>query len=202
MGPSGRFTHVFGFGCCWDRLYTGYVLRVELPVQRRLCPIFVRDVGSPDIHECFRGLTGSQRTPGIWGVTKSMGGNDAVWVIVDRFKKLAHLLPIQTIFTLDKLASLYVKEIVKLHGVPVSIVSDRDTRFTSKFSKSLQNSLGTQLNFSTAFHPHKDGQSECKTRENSNFLKNGKMVISVKIRNFSRSRMTKRTSPLESSREI
>ena len=48
---------------------TCYVLRVELPVQRRLCPIFVRDVGSPDIHECFRGLTGSQRTPGIWGVT-------------------------------------------------------------------------------------------------------------------------------------
>ena len=48
---------------------TGYVLRVELPVQRRLCTIFVRDVGSPDIHECFRGLTGSQRTPGIWGVT-------------------------------------------------------------------------------------------------------------------------------------
>ena len=48
---------------------TGYVLRVKLPVQRRLCPIFVRDVGSPDIHECFRGLTGSQRTPGIWGVT-------------------------------------------------------------------------------------------------------------------------------------
>ena len=48
---------------------TGYVLRVELLVQRRLCPIFVRDVGSPDIHECFRGLTGSQRTPGIWGIT-------------------------------------------------------------------------------------------------------------------------------------
>ena len=47
---------------------TGYVLRVELPIQRRLCPINVRDVGSPDIHECFRGLTGSQRTPGIWGV--------------------------------------------------------------------------------------------------------------------------------------
>ena len=48
---------------------TGYVLRVELPVQRRLYPIFVRDVGSPDIYECFHGLTGSQRTPGIWGVT-------------------------------------------------------------------------------------------------------------------------------------
>ena len=48
---------------------TNYVLRVDLPVQRRLCSIFVRDVGSPDIHECFCGLTGSQRTPGIWGVT-------------------------------------------------------------------------------------------------------------------------------------
>ena len=48
---------------------TGYVLRVELPVQRRLCLIFVRDVGSPDIHECFYGLTGSQRTPGICGFT-------------------------------------------------------------------------------------------------------------------------------------
>ena len=46
-----------------------YVLRVELPVQRRLCPIFMRDVESPDIHECFSGLTGSQRNPGIWGVT-------------------------------------------------------------------------------------------------------------------------------------
>ena len=54
---------------CWDRLYTGYVLRVELPVQMKLCPIFVRDVGSPDIHECSHRLMGSQRTPEIWGVT-------------------------------------------------------------------------------------------------------------------------------------
>ena len=53
---------------------TGYVLRVELPVQRRLCSIFVRDVGSPDIHECFHGLTGSQRTIGIWGVTFMLYG--------------------------------------------------------------------------------------------------------------------------------
>ena len=68
MGPSGRITHVIG--------YIGYIalfgtsicrffIWVELPVQRRLCPIFVRNVGSPDIHECFRGLMGSQRTPGF-----------------------------------------------------------------------------------------------------------------------------------------
>ena len=52
---------------------TGYVLKVELPVQRRLYAIFVRDVGSPDIHECFCGFTGSQRTLGIWGVTGTLG---------------------------------------------------------------------------------------------------------------------------------
>ena len=83
-----------------------------------------------------------------------------MWVIVDRLKKSAHFLPIRNTFTLDKLASLFVKEIVRLHEVPVSIVSYRDTRFTSMFWKSLQNALGTQLNFSTMFYPQTDGQSE------------------------------------------
>ena len=88
----------------------------------------------------------------VSGLPKSLGGNDAVWVIVDRLTKLAHFLPILSTFTLDKLTSLYVKEIVRLHGAPVSIVSNRDTRFTSKFWKSQQNALGSQLNFSIAFH--------------------------------------------------
>ena len=61
---------------------------------------------------------------------------------------------------MDKLGSSYVAEIVRLHGVPVSIVSDRDSRFTSKFWTSLQNALGIKLNFSTTFHPHTDGQPE------------------------------------------
>ena len=72
MGPSGRITHVIGYIGYIALFGTGicrFCIWVELPVQRRLCPIFVRNVGSPDIHECFRGLTGSQRTPGIWGVT-------------------------------------------------------------------------------------------------------------------------------------
>ena len=58
----------------------------------------------------------------VSGLPKSLGGNDAMWVIVDKFIKLAPFLPIRTTFTLDKLASLYVKEIVRLHRVPVSIV--------------------------------------------------------------------------------
>ena len=96
----------------------------------------------------------------VSGLPKPLGGNDAVWVIVDRLTKSTNFLPIQTTFTLDKLGSLYVKEIVRPHGVPVSIVSNRDTHFTSKFWRSLQNALGTQLNFSAMFHPQTNGQSE------------------------------------------
>ena len=96
----------------------------------------------------------------VLGLPKSSRGNDVMWVIIDRLMKSTNFLPIRTTFTLDKLASLYVKEVVRLHGISMSIVLDRDTRFTSKFWRSLKNALGTQQNFSTAFHSHADGQSE------------------------------------------
>ena len=86
--------------------------------------------------------------------------HDAIWVIVDRLTKSALFLSVNVEDSLEKLAQLYVDEIVRLHGVPVSIVSDRDPRFTSRFWPSLQTSLGTCLHFSTSFHPQKDGQLE------------------------------------------
>ncbi|KAJ4957546.1 hypothetical protein NE237_024657 [Protea cynaroides] len=85
---------------------------------------------------------------------------DAVWVIVDRLTKTARFIPIRPQYTLERLAKLYVDNIVRLHGVPESIVSDRDPRFTSKFWEGLQKVMGTTLKFSTAFHPQTDGQSE------------------------------------------
>ncbi|KAJ4978703.1 hypothetical protein NE237_009483 [Protea cynaroides] len=85
---------------------------------------------------------------------------DAVWVIVDRLTKTARFIPIRPQYTLERLAKLYVDNIVRLHGVPESIVSDRDPRFTSKFWKRLQKAMGTTLKFNTAFHPQTDGQSE------------------------------------------
>ena len=94
------------------------------------------------------------------GLPKTPKGNDAVWVIVDRMTKSAHFLPIRWGCTLEQLAEKYIAEIIRLHGIPVSIVSDRDPRFTSRFWESLQKALGTKLHFSTAFHPQTDGQSE------------------------------------------
>ena len=66
----------------------------------------------------------------------------------------------RTDYSLDKLAELYIGEIVRLHGVPISIVSDRDPRLTSRFWKRWQEALGTRLSFSTAFHPQTNGQSK------------------------------------------
>ncbi|RVX04475.1 Transposon Ty3-G Gag-Pol polyprotein [Vitis vinifera] len=81
----------------------------------------------------------------VIGLPRTLGGNNAIWVIVDRSTKSAHFLPMKVNFSLDRLASLYVKEIVRMHGVPVSIVSNKDPRFTSRFWHSLQKALGTKL---------------------------------------------------------
>lgn len=79
---------------------------------------------------------------------------------MDRLTKSAHFLPVRMTFTMNQFAQLYVNEIVRLHGVPVSILSNRDSRFTSNFWKSLHRAMGTKLKFSTAFHPQADGQYE------------------------------------------
>ncbi|KAG8492403.1 hypothetical protein CXB51_009696 [Gossypium anomalum] len=96
----------------------------------------------------------------VTGLPLTPKKKDAVWVVVDRLTKSAHFIPVRTDYSLDKLAELYIAKIVRLHGVPMSIISDRDPRFTSRFWKKLQEALGTKLNFSTAFHPQTDGQSE------------------------------------------
>ena len=83
--------------------------------------------------------------------------HDAVWVIVERLTKSAHFLAMRMAFTLERFFRLYIREIVRLHGVPVSRVSDRDPRFMTHFWKSFQKAMGTRLTMSTAFHPQTDG---------------------------------------------
>ncbi|KAL0534799.1 hypothetical protein IC582_029093 [Cucumis melo] len=96
----------------------------------------------------------------ITGLPRTLRGFTVIWVVVDRLTKSAHFVPGKSTYTASKWAQLYMSEIVRLHGVPVSIVSDRDARFTSKFWKGLQTAMGTRLDFSTAFHPLTDGQTE------------------------------------------
>ena len=84
-------------------------------------------------------------------------GHDVVWVIVDRLTKSIHFLAVQMTFTLEEFCKLHIREIIRLHGVPVSIVSDRDPEFTTYFWKSFQQVMGTRLMMSTAFHPQMDG---------------------------------------------
>ncbi|GJW49102.1 putative reverse transcriptase domain-containing protein [Tanacetum coccineum] len=96
----------------------------------------------------------------ITKLPKSSQGFDTIWVIVDRLTKSAHFLPIRENDPLDKLARLYLNRIVARHGIPVSIICDRDGRFTSNFWKSFQKALGTDISMSTAYHPETDGQSE------------------------------------------
>nr|GFA15595.1 putative reverse transcriptase domain-containing protein [Tanacetum cinerariifolium] len=96
----------------------------------------------------------------ITKLPKSSQGFDTIWVIVDRLTKSAHFLPIRKNDPLDKLARLYLNRIVARHGIPISIICDRDGRFTSNFWRSFQKALGTDITMSTAYHPETDGQSE------------------------------------------
>ena len=88
------------------------------------------------------------------------GGYDSIMVVVDYLTKVAHLIPVKKTFTASDIARIFIKEIFRLHGLPRRIVSDRDAKFTSNFWVSLFQGIGTQLNFSTAYHPETDGQTE------------------------------------------
>ncbi|GJX25592.1 putative reverse transcriptase domain-containing protein [Tanacetum coccineum] len=96
----------------------------------------------------------------VMKLPKSSQGYDTIWVIVDRLTKSAIFVPMRETDPMDKLARMYLKEVVTRHGIPLSIICDRDPRFASNFWRSLQNALGTSLDMSTAYHPQTDGQSE------------------------------------------
>ena len=96
----------------------------------------------------------------VVGLPRSQQGHDAIWVIVDRLTKTVHFVAYSMTYSVERLSRLYIQHIVHLHGDPVTIVSDRDSRFTAEFWRSLQATLGTSLNLSSAFHPQTDGQTE------------------------------------------
>lgn len=86
--------------------------------------------------------------------------HDSMWVIVDRLTKITHFLPVHTTYTARKYAELYIDNIVCLHGVPKTIISDRGVQFVACFWEQLQEALGTTLIRSSAYHPQTDDQTE------------------------------------------
>ncbi|GJR89354.1 putative reverse transcriptase domain-containing protein [Tanacetum coccineum] len=104
----------------------------------------------------------------VTGLPRTSSGYDSIWVIVDRLTKSAHFLPMKKTDSMEKLTRQYLKEVVCRHGVPLSIISDRDSRFASGFWRSLQNALGTNLNMSTAYPP---GNRWSKFKNDSKLLK-------------------------------
>ncbi|GKA69452.1 putative reverse transcriptase domain-containing protein, partial [Tanacetum coccineum] len=96
----------------------------------------------------------------VSGLLRTPSGYDTIWVIVDRLTESTHFLPMKKTDSMEKLTRLYLKEILCRHGVPVLIILDRDSHFTSTLWRSLQKALGTDLDMSIAYHPQTDGQSE------------------------------------------
>jgi transposase InsO family protein len=107
----------------------------------------------------------------ITGLPRTPDGFDAILVVVDKCSKLLHLIPTTSSVTAPELADLFFREIVRHHGIPSSIISDRDPRFTSSFWSQLWKRLGTSLAMSTAYHPETDGQTERANRTIEDMLR-------------------------------
>ncbi|KAJ9553882.1 LOW QUALITY PROTEIN: hypothetical protein OSB04_017927 [Centaurea solstitialis] len=107
----------------------------------------------------------------VTGLPRTVRKHDAIWVVVDRLTKSAHFIAIREASSSEVLADIYVREIVARHGVPVTVISDRDVRFTSRFWSRFHEELGTKLQFSTTFHPQTDGQSERTIRTLEDMLR-------------------------------
>ena len=96
----------------------------------------------------------------ITKLPRTPSGYDTIWVIVDLLTKSAHFIPVREDYKTEKLARIYIKEIVSRHGVPRGIISDRDSTFASNFWRALQKAFGTRVNLGTPYHPESDGQNE------------------------------------------
>ncbi|XP_022859696.1 uncharacterized protein LOC111380384 [Olea europaea var. sylvestris] len=120
----------------------------------------------------------------VLGLPRTPKKHDSIFVVVDRFSKMAHFIPCSKTSDASKVAMLFFNEIVKLYGLPKTIVSDRDVRFTSHFWRTLWHKMGTKLKFSTAYHPQTDGQIEVVNRSLAQIAYNSSINRSLSMSPF------------------
>lgn len=107
----------------------------------------------------------------VVSLPKTRTGYDSIYVVVDRFNKMSHFIPCKVTHDASHIDHLFFKEVIRIHGLPTSIVSKKDTKFKGHFWKTLWSQLGTNLSFSSTYHPQTDGQTKVVNKMIKNLLR-------------------------------